>query len=184
MKKEIHFDKETLKEMILYISEKCENELRFSKTHLFKILHYSDFLWFGHTGNPISGETYFRWEHGQVPRHFEDVSKELINDGLLKIVEKPYFDRIQRRTTVLKKPKFKKLSKEQQDFIDTIIDKLTNYDATYVSKEISHNDLSWKYLSNNDDIPYETVFFRRKVKPSEETLAWAKKEIDEYEKSR
>jgi len=182
MQEKLSFDKETFKEMILYISERCKDEPRFSKTYLFKILHYSDLLWYGHTGKAISGEVYIRWEHGQIPKHFEEASTELINDGLLQIIEKPYFDRTQLRSTVLKETQFTRLSKEQRDFIDTIIDELVVHDAADVSKEISHNDLSWQYLNNKDEIPYETVFFRRKVVPTEETLAWAKKEIETYEK--
>jgi hypothetical protein len=43
--------------------------------------------------------------------------------------------------------------------------------------------LSWQYLNNGEEIPYESVFFRRKNSLTEEDIAWANQEIEEYEAS-
>jgi hypothetical protein len=181
MKKE--FDKEIFKEMILYISERCKDKANFGSIHLNKILHYSDLLWYGHTGESISGETYLREKHGQVSKHLVEVRDELIREGFLEIVERPYFDYIQKRPVVKREVEFVKLSKEQREFIDTIIAELVDLTATYISEKIAHEDLSWQYLNNGEEIPYESVFFRRKNSLTEEDIAWANQEIEEYEAS-
>lgn len=80
------------------------------------------------------------------------------------------------------KPEFNKEKfKEERAFIDTIIDKLIERDAKEVSNK-AHDDLFWKILDNAEEIPYESVFFRRKNHISKETMEWATNCANEYEK--
>jgi len=180
---EKRFDKEIFKEMILYISERCDGNPTFGSTHLNKILHYSDFLWYGFTGESISNETYVRQEHGQVPKHLLQVRKELEDEGNLRIEERDYFGKSQKRPVVTTSIKYHKLTSDQQKFIDQVIDALSGLSATEVSEQIAHQDLSWQYLKNGEEIPYETVFFRRKNPIPDETMNWAKRVVNEYEES-
>lgn len=177
------FNREVFKEMILYISERCQDKPAFGSTHLNKILHYSDFLWYGYTGEAISNETYIREKYGQIPVHLQEVSKELEAEGKLKIEERNYFGKVQKRPVVTHTSNFKLLTNEQRDFIDQIINAISDYNASEVSNLIAHQDLSWQYLKNGEVIPYETVFFRRKNAVSEDTMIWARVVINEYEES-
>ncbi|NUO78538.1 DUF4065 domain-containing protein [candidate division KSB1 bacterium] len=179
MKKE--FDKKIFKEMILYVAERCADKPNFGSTHLNKILHYTDFFWYGHTGESLSGETYLCAKHGQVPKHFEEVRDELVREGFLAMVEKRCVDYVQKRPTVLKKIELTALSQEQREFIDTIIVWLVDHTAGYVSDQVAHEDLAWKYLNPGDEIPYETVFFRRKKNLSAGEIEAAQAFIEAYE---
>jgi hypothetical protein len=173
MKKE--FDKEIFKEMILYISERCKDKPHFDTAHLEKILHYSDFFWYGHTGVSISGETYLRQQHGPTPKHLEEALEELVRDGFLEVVKKPRVDYTQRKPVIKKSFELNKLSKEQAEFIDTVI-------VDLVDLAIAREDIFWQYLSNGEEIPYETVFFRRRKTLSPSEIDEAQDFIDRYEK--
>jgi len=177
------FNREVFKEMIIYIAERCQDKPAFGSTHLNKILHYSDFLWYGYTGEAMSNETYIREKYGQIPAHLPEVSKELEAEGKLKIEERNYFGKVQKRPVVTRTSNFKFLTIEQRDFIEQIINAVSDYNASEVSNLIAHQDLSWQYLKNGEAIPYETVFFRRKNPVSEDTMMWAKSVINEYEGS-
>ncbi|MEK7727529.1 MAG: Panacea domain-containing protein [candidate division KSB1 bacterium] len=175
------FDRERFKETILYIAERCQDKPAFGSTHLNKILHYSDFLFYAETGEPISGETYLRQKHGQIPKHLVEVREELINEGKLIMVERQYFGRTQKRPVLASPIHYELLTPEQREFINGIIVALIDYNAAEVSEQIAHEDLSWAYLENDEEIPYETVFFRRSNPITHETMAWAKSVINEYE---
>jgi len=170
MKKE--FDQETFKEMIFYISERCKDKPHFDTAHLEKILHYSDFFWYGHTGASISGETYIRRQHGPTPKHLDETLEKLVRDGFLEVVKKPRVDYMQKKPVIKKSCEPSKLSKEQAEFIDTVI----------VDLAIAREDIFWQYLSNGEEIPYETVFFRRRQSLSPSELDEAQDFIGRYEK--
>lgn len=181
--KKNELDKETFKEMILFISEQAQNYPTFGSTHLNKVLHYSDFFWYGNTGNSISNETYIREDYGQVPQHLIEARAELIDEGKLFLLEKQYYGKKQKRLAVAAPQSYSRLTEEQKDLIKKVIDALAPFTASEVSEQIAHQDLSWQYLRDREEIPYETVFFRRQNKIPDETMDWAKNVIDEYEES-
>ena len=181
MRKE--FDKELFKELILYISERCQDKPSFGSTHLNKILHYADFFWYASTGDSISGEKYIRQKHGQIPKHLMQVRDELVKEGKLTIEEQQYFGKTQKRPVVVPPVHYQKLTDAQKEFIDEVVSVIADYSAKDLSEKIAHEDLAWQYLNNDEEIPYETVFFRRKNAVSEETMAWAQSVVDEYEAS-
>lgn len=176
------FNKEIFKEMILYISDRTADIPTFASTHLNKALHYSDFFSYATTGKSISNETYIRQKFGQIPKHLVQARKELIDTEKLEIVEQNYFGKNQKRLKVKNNHSFELLTIEQKKIIDLIIQQLAGFGASGVS-EIAHQDLAWQYLENGEEIPYETVFFRRSNPVSRETMGWAESVIDEYEAS-
>jgi hypothetical protein len=169
--------------MILYIAGRCQDKPAFGFLHLIKILHYSDFLWYGYTGEAMSNESYLREKYGQAPAHLLEVSKELEAEGKLKVEERDYLGKTQKRPIVTASPKFKLITNEQKDFIDQVIGAVSDHNVSEVSNLITRQDLSWQYLKDGEEIPYETVFFRRKNSVSEETMQWAKSVINEDEES-
>jgi len=177
------FDQAVLKEMILYISARCQDRPAFGSIHLNKMLHYADFFWYAQTGESMSGEAYLRQKHGQVPKHLLQARNELVNEGKLAIEDRQYFGKIQKRPIALPPFNYQKLTDEQKQFLDEIITALADYSATEVSEQIAHEDLARQYLKNDEAIPYETVFFRRKNAVSEETMVWAQSAIGEYEEA-
>ena len=59
--------KRALRELILFIADRCEDEPTFGATKLNKILFYADFLSYALYGEPIAGVTYRKLERGPVP---------------------------------------------------------------------------------------------------------------------
>lgn len=177
------FDKEIFKEMILYISERCKDNPNFGSVHLNKILHYSDFFWYAENNESISNETYIREKHGQIPKHLVAVRQELEQEGKLKLEEREHYNRTQKRPIVTTPIQYERLTNEQMELIDKIIDAISGFSAYVVSEQIAHEDLSWQCLENGEEIPYETVFFRRKNRISDDSMKWARDIVNEYEES-
>ena len=179
------FDREIFEEMILYISEKCKDEPNFGSVLLNKILYYSDVLWFGLHGEAISGERYIRDDHGPRADDWYWVKDSLQKEGFLDVIEKSFHGKTQKRPVVKKAIEYNKLSKKQRTHIDEVISELVPHTASVVS-EFSHGNLSWKYLENGEEIPYETVFFLKPTKKKDLTdkeLKWADDVIEEFEAS-
>jgi hypothetical protein len=177
------FNREIFKEMILYIAGRCQDKPAFNSDRLNKVLYYSDFLWYGYTGEAMSHETYTRESNGPIAAHLAEVCKELEAEAKLKFDERNGFGKVEKRPIVTISPDFELLTNEQEKFIAQIIEASSGYNASEVSNLIAHQDMSWHYLRNGEAIPYETVFFRRKNPISEDTMRWAKSVINEYEES-
>lgn len=60
-------DKEKLKELILYISEKCGGNPKFGETVLYKMLYFIDFDAYERLGDAVTGIKYKRLQFGPVP---------------------------------------------------------------------------------------------------------------------
>ena len=56
-----------LKELVLYIAQKSEDDPSFGATKLNKILFAADFYFFGQTGRSITGASYVHRGKGPVP---------------------------------------------------------------------------------------------------------------------
>jgi hypothetical protein len=70
-----------LKELILYISQKCASDPNFGAIKLNKILYFSDFASFAHYGEPITGAEYQKLEQGPAPRRMVPVRNEMQRSG-------------------------------------------------------------------------------------------------------
>lgn len=183
MKNNIRFNSDIFKEMILYITEKCENKEKFGNTHLNKILYYSDLFWYGEHGVPMSGEEYVKDRYGARAKHVLPVVRELKRDGFLKVKKVSFFDKQQKKPVLLKPVSYRFLNEDQMQHIDKFIDKLGNLTAKELA-DYAHEDISYKILEKNETIPYESVFFLKPTKLknlTKEDIEWANSVIDEYE---
>lgn len=145
------------RELILYISKQCENDVHFGATKLNKILYYSDFIAFERFGSPLTGRVYFKLPQGPAPKPLLPVRKELEREGALRVekreVAKGY---VQERTIALREPVLSHFTPDEIALVDEVIKDLWSQTATEVS-DASH-DVRWRILNMRDSMPYELAY--------------------------
>src|SRR5260370_37976891 len=77
------------KELILYISQKCAADEKFTVLKLNKLMFFADFLAFGIYGDPITGFEYVKLEKGPAPRRMPEIRDEMIAKQELGMQELP-----------------------------------------------------------------------------------------------
>ena len=146
-----------LRELILYVAEKCGSDSKFGATKLNKILFWADFYSFARTGKPLTGVQYMRQQHGPVPKHFLPVRDEMIEEGELDVSERELFNgQRQIRFFAKRKPDVSVFTTEQIELVNEIIKYLRDQTAEEVSVQ-THGRV-WKSIPNGTLIPYEAIF--------------------------
>jgi len=156
------FDKNKFKEVLHYIIFKCGNLDYIGKTVLYKLLYFSDFDYYEKFEKYLTGESYYSLPHGPAPLHFDDMVKELKEEGLIKEIRATYHNHVQNKYLSLSEPKLSKVSAEEIKTVDKTIKKLCNMNATQVSA-YSHSDMPWKATEPGEKLDYELVFYRNEL---------------------
>lgn len=141
------------REAILYISQKCETDPKFSVTKLNKILFYSDFIHFSRTGSSITGQQYQKLDFGPAPRAMKPVCDQMELSGDLVIASRPYYGRMQNKPLALREPKIDILSGSEISVIDSVIEKAWKFSASEIS-DASHGFIGWQVAEIGEIIPY------------------------------
>lgn len=169
--------RERLRELILFIAERCEDEPTFGATKLNKLLFYADFKSFAIYGEPITGVTYKKLERGPVPTVLKSVRDDMRNRGEIAIEESVYYNRVQQRVVPLRRAKLAKLKDRDLKLVDEVIEGLSGQNASEVS-ELSHGR-AWRVAEYEEEIPYEAVFLSEEG-PDEYDVARAQELISKY----
>lgn len=148
-----------LKEMILYVAQRCAAADRFGAIKLNKILWKADFDAFAARGVPITGRDYQRLELGPAPREMPRVYNDMLRDGLIR-VERIDFgqneageDVVELRTIALVTPNLGRFDAEDLRFVETAI---TYYwDMTGTESSDDSHGAAWRTHHNGDPLPYE-----------------------------
>lgn len=83
----ITYHREKLINAIIYFAQ---NTKHCGKTKLLKLLYFLDFMHFKQTGKSVTGQDYFAWRMGPVPKNlFEELSKDMKPDMKAAIKELP-----------------------------------------------------------------------------------------------
>ena len=151
-------DRKKLKNVLHYIIHQTMQD-KVYKTHLWKILYFSDFDFYEKNNRLITNETYSRLDRGPAPRHFNEIVKELKNEKIIKS-EKIQWDKgFKEKFFSLRQPNF--LPQEEIEQIDDAIKKCSGMTAEQVS-EYSHEDTPYKLAKKNENLDPEFVFYRLK----------------------
>lgn len=161
-----------LRELILYVTQKCGNERKFGATKLNKVLFYSDFYSYARFGRAITGVAYQKLKNGPAPKRLVPVRDEMERAGELQVYEQElYYGGRMTRFVPLRKPDMSLFSGDYVALVDEIMDSLRDKPAEVVSEE-SHLLPAWKFVELGDLIPYEYVFLaHRSVAQSD--IEWA-----------
>jgi len=153
----IHPNDQKFRELILYVAQRCQDDPYFGKTKLNKILFYSDFIAYAHTGEPITGQEYMRIQHGPGARKLKPTLADMEEKGELKVRRERRHYLHQERVVALRQPARELFSDWHLGIVDQVIQSLWGRTNSEVSL-ISHANLGWKLARHKETIPYETMF--------------------------
>lgn len=147
-----------LKELILYISEKCQFRPNFGATMLNKILFFSDFMAYAKFKESITGEDYFKLPYGPAPKYLLEAQESLLKEDLIIIQQRETINGIQKRT--IPTGREANLSIFRPEFIsivDEVIEAIKDENAESVSG-LSHKFYGWQIAKEREVIPYSSIF--------------------------
>lgn len=155
------FDAKKLKNVILYILEKCGGKPNLGETVLYKLLYFIDFDGFEIIGKPIIGLNYIRLQYGPVPsaNEYNAVIKKMVESGELKIFSQQYYGMLQKRYVALRNYEVGSLRPDETKVIDMIINRLSDLNAKQIESYV-HEDIPWKIIEDGQIIPYALVIDR------------------------
>ena len=145
-----------LAELILHISEACEDDPTFGATKLNKILWWADFLSFARHGQAITGVEYQRLKNGPAPKRLVPVRARLVGNGDIVVQERSVFKRTQKRIVPMRKANYTLFTAKQIALVDEMISDLWGDNAITVSEQ-SHGK-AWEIARDRQSIPYESIF--------------------------
>ena len=136
----MNFNQKKYKDLIMYILYKCHNKPNFGKTVLCSMLYFIDYNYYKIYGKLLTNETYIKSKKGIQPKHFYEISSELIRKKQLFLKKEPYYNRTIHKyhLTILPNTKFN--SKELR-IINSSIKKLSNNNATSITRYARKNPL-------------------------------------------
>lgn len=145
------------RELIVYVSKKCQSDPNFGAVKLNKILYHSDFRAFERFGVPLTGVRYFKLKQGPAPKSLIPHRRNLIDEGAIRL------DRVgigtgweQHRTVALREPIIDFFTPDEISIVDEVISELWTQNATEVSN--ASHDVRWRVLQERDSLPYEFAF--------------------------
>lgn len=159
MKKELTYqsttgrEEEKLRELIIYISQRCAEDASYGSTKLNKILLKADCISFGKYGRSISGYAYWNQPNGPIPKGLISVRKKLVENRDLAMEPRSFGGFPQKRPVALREADVSALLAQDIMIIDQVIHELWGKTATDVSNA-SHG-LAWHSTLKGEEIPYE-----------------------------
>ena len=150
------FDRERLKELILYLAKRSADDAYFGATKLNKLLFFSDFMAFGQLGAPITGATYQKLKWGPAPRELLPVQREMQREASAKIKRASAFT--PDKTVALREPDISQFTPQEIAIVDEVLEALKHDNATMVSDRSHKFSVGWQVAGEQEEIPYGTVF--------------------------
>ncbi len=160
-KNKFKFDPKKLKNVLLYILEKCGGKPNIGETVLYKLLYFIDFDNFEINRQPLTGINYINYQFGPIPdsKEYGVVIKTMIDDGELKIFSQNYYGLVQKRYVALKNYENDIFNSREIKVIDSVINRLSDMGARQI-EEYVHEDAPWKLTKEKESIPYSLAFER------------------------
>lgn len=144
--------KETIIEMI---KNGADDDGRITKTKLAKLIYLTDFGWYYHNLESMTGARYRKMQQGPVPNIYFSVVDELFESGIVNINLKKDAQMIE-LTDAGNMVKTDKLSTKEKDFIKKIAKKWKSSRTVEIVR-FTHEQLPYKICSNGEIIPYELI---------------------------
>lgn len=148
-----------LKNVLLYILEKCAGKPNVGETVLYKLLYFSDFNYYELYEEHLTGARYRKLPYGPVPQQLDSIINQMIDDGQLQRVKTDYHGFSQTRYLPLEKSDLTELMASEKEVIDRVIEQMSDWSASSISN-YSHKDLPWVASKDGEEIDYELVFYR------------------------
>jgi len=147
------------KEVLLYILNEVGSKPNVGETVIYKLLYFIDFDYYEKYEEQLIGATYIKNNYGPTPVEFNKIVDKMIADKDIEKVESNYFNYPQTKYLPLRKPKLEIFTGRETDLISDVLDRLSDKNATEIS-EYSHEDVPWLTTNEDEQIEYESVFYR------------------------
>jgi hypothetical protein len=162
-----------LKELILFIASRSEDDVRFGSTKLNKLLFFADFLAYVKLGKAITNHAYMRLPNGPAPRALLPITKKMIAAKTLAIQERDHYGKTQKVPIALREADLKLFSPEEIAVVTDVLSAFRKNNARGISA-LSHKFDGWKLAKDGETIPYEVAlvqFKKPKQRDIEKALA-------------
>ena len=150
---------EKFKEVLIYVLSKVGSKSNIGETVVYKLLYFIDFDFYEKFEEQLMGATYIKNNYGPTPVEFRKVVDDMIEEEEIEKVKSEYFSFPQKKYLPLRAPDLSKLTANELETIDDVLNRLSDMNATQIS-EYSHNDVPWLTAEQGRAIEYETVFYR------------------------
>ena len=159
-------DDRKMRELILYVVQRSQDDPHMGATKLNKVLFRCDFGAYLHLGEAITGHPYFKLENGPAPRHLVEIRQGMVADGLVRIAKVQVgADKPMDRWQALKSADLSLFTHEQLAFVDGVVEAMSDQTGTRAADD-THLMVGWRLASMRGDIPYATAFLADRATPS------------------
>lgn len=148
-----------LKNVLLYILERCAGKPNVGETVLYKLLYFSDFNYYELYEEHLTGARYRKLPFGPVPRNLDTIINQMMDQGQLQRVKTEYHAFTQIRYLPLEKADLTQLKASEKEVIDRVIEQMSDWSASAISS-YSHKDMPWLASKEGEEIDYELAFYR------------------------
>lgn len=148
-----------LKNVLLYILERCAGKPNVGETVLYKLLYFSDFNYYELYEEHLTGAKYRKLPYGPVPQKIDTIIGQMIKKGQLQRIKTNYHGHSQTRYLPLEKADLTELKASEKEIIDRVIEQMSDWSAAAISN-YSHKDMPWLASKEGEEINYELVFYR------------------------
>jgi uncharacterized phage-associated protein len=148
------FNEAKFHELIVYFARRLGPEAALGRVKLAKLLMHSDFMAFRRLGQPITGATYEKWEHGHFPRELVMAEKDL-EGGSIRTEIVDYYGKSLKQISAGRDPNLSDFSEDEIAIIEGAVRTYGHESATYLSA-LAHQEPGWELAEYREVIPYET----------------------------
>ena len=145
-----------LRELMLFVAERCQYDPHFGVTKLNKILFYCDFFAFAKLGKPITGMPYNKLPYGPVPTAAESTRRRMERDEDVFVPPEGYSPSRLKRMIPRRDADLNLFSGPEIALVDGIIEALSDATGSQL-RDMSHGK-AWQAVEMGQAVPYEAVF--------------------------
>jgi hypothetical protein len=155
------YDEAKLRELILHVAWRSEDDRHFGAVKLNKILFFADFIAYRRWGRSITGAEYQKLEHGPAPRTIRPVLDNMERAGL--VAEQPVerFGYVQKRVVALREPDLADFTAQEISLVDSVLMVCRGRNARAMS-DMSHDFIGWRVAALGEAIPYGVAMIRKR----------------------
>ena len=155
---------------IVYLAQRSLHDDHFGETKLVKLMYYADCAAYQRTGEPITGATYIRMDHGPYPDGWRAAIRDLEERGIVRVQEEVFETTGAVRKRWLPNENADPIALTENDcrFLDEQVHRFWEYTGGQI-EAYSHDDLAWHATATRQMMPYELSGIRRPGPPDEET---------------
>lgn len=166
-------DTEKLRNLILYLSKKSEDDDSYAYTKLNKLLFYVDFLSYARTGKAVTNEQYQSNRFGPTPRGISPVVRDMEDKGEIEVkaVKVPFYKWPQKRPEAVLEANLDILTPEEIALADEVLERFWGVWGKGISKS-AYAEFGIDKFERGKTIPYSIALVDNR-EPTQDDIQWA-----------